>query len=155
MGALHQARPPCAAGVHIIAAMLLLHVACFSRVPGLGGAEHLALSLAPAQGKIKSLEQIYLFSMPVKEYQIVEHFLGPSLKDEVMKIMPVQKQTRAGQRTRFKVGRAIWEGLGQMPRCRRCMQRHGVHHVAGGGHILRGPRDRIFVMGDGVISDEG
>ncbi len=56
------------------------------------------------QGKIKSLEQIYLFSMPVKEYQIVESFLGPALKDEVMKIMPVQKQTRAGQRTRFKVG---------------------------------------------------
>jgi len=54
------------------------------------------------QGKIKSLEQIYLFSMPVKEYQIVEHFLGPALKDEVMKVMPVQKQTRAGQRTRFK-----------------------------------------------------
>jgi hypothetical protein len=42
--------------------------------------------------------------MPVKEYQIIEHFLGTALKDEVMKIMPVQKQTRAGQRTRFKVG---------------------------------------------------
>ena len=55
------------------------------------------------QGKIKSLESIYLFSMPVKEYQIVEYFLGSALKDEVMKIMPVQKQTRAGQRTRFKV----------------------------------------------------
>ena len=54
------------------------------------------------QGKIKSLEQIYLFSMPVKEYQIVESFLGSALKDEVMKIMPVQKQTRAGLRTRFK-----------------------------------------------------
>jgi hypothetical protein len=38
----------------------------------------------------------------VKEYQIVEAFLGAALKDEVMKIMPVQKQTRAGQRTRFK-----------------------------------------------------
>lgn len=58
-----------------------------------------------SQGLIKSLEQIYLFSMPVKEYQIVEYFLGPALKDEVMKIMPVQKQTRAGQRTRFKVRR--------------------------------------------------
>lgn len=53
-------------------------------------------------GKIKSLEDIYLFSMCVKEYQIVEHFLGEALKDEVMKIMPVQKQTSAGQRTRFK-----------------------------------------------------
>ena len=33
---------------------------------------------------------------------VVDHFLGTALKDEVMKIMPVQKQTRAGQRTRFK-----------------------------------------------------
>lgn len=32
----------------------------------------------------------------------MDFFLGPKLKDEVMKIMPVQKQTRAGQRTRFK-----------------------------------------------------
>lgn len=54
------------------------------------------------QGKIKSMEQIYLFSLPVKEYQVVDYFLGTGLKDEVMKIMPVQKQTRAGQRTRFK-----------------------------------------------------
>ena len=32
----------------------------------------------------------------------MDHFFGQTLKDEVMKIMPVQKQTRAGQRTRFK-----------------------------------------------------
>jgi len=32
----------------------------------------------------------------------VDWFLGTKLKDEVMKIMPVQKHTRAGQRTRFK-----------------------------------------------------
>jgi len=54
------------------------------------------------EGKIKSLEEIYLFSLPIKESQIVDHFLGESLKDEVMKIMPVQKQSAAGQRTRFK-----------------------------------------------------
>jgi len=54
------------------------------------------------EGKIKSLEEIYLFSLPIKEYQIVEHFLGDKLKDEVMKISPVQKQTQAGQRTRFR-----------------------------------------------------
>lgn len=54
-------------------------------------------------GKINNLEEIYQHSLPIKEYQIIEHFLGESsLKDEVMKINPVQKQTRAGQRTRFK-----------------------------------------------------
>lgn len=52
------------------------------------------------------MEEIYLFSLPVKEFQIVDFFL-PKLKDEVMKIMPVQKQTRAGQRTRFKAFVAI------------------------------------------------
>merc|ERR1712037_946255 len=52
---------------------------------------------------IKNLEEIYLFSMRIKEYQIVDHLLGEdTLKDEAMKVMPVQKQTSAGQRTRFK-----------------------------------------------------
>jgi small subunit ribosomal protein S2e len=54
------------------------------------------------QGKIRSLEQIFLFSLAVKEYQVIDHFLGPALKDEVMKIMPVQRMTKAGQRTRMK-----------------------------------------------------
>lgn len=65
-------------------------------------------------GKIKSLEEIYMHSLPIKEYQIIDFFLSKDLKDEVLKIMPVQKQTRAGQRTRFKAFVAIGDGKGHV-----------------------------------------
>jgi small subunit ribosomal protein S2e len=66
------------------------------------------------QGKIKSLEEIYLYSLPIKEYQIIDMFLGKKLKDEVMKITPVQKQTRAGQRTRFKAFVVVGDSNGHV-----------------------------------------
>uniref|UniRef100_A0A2K6TUT7 Small ribosomal subunit protein uS5 n=1 Tax=Saimiri boliviensis boliviensis TaxID=39432 RepID=A0A2K6TUT7_SAIBB len=66
--------------------------------------------------KIKSLEEIYLFSLPIKESEIFDFFLGASLKDKVLKIMPVQKQTHAGQRTRFKAFVAIGDYNGKCPK---------------------------------------
>merc|ERR1711948_98867 len=40
-------------------------------------------------GKIQTIEDIYLHSLPIKEYQIVDSFfVGGTLKDEVMKIHP-------------------------------------------------------------------
>ena len=44
-------------------------------------------------GKIKTLESLFLFSLPIKEFQITDFFMGDKLKDEVMQIKPVQKQT--------------------------------------------------------------
>lgn len=55
-------------------------------------------------GKITSMEEIYLHSLPIKEYQIVDHFL-PELKDEVMKVRTRRAEGRMGGAVRIAADR--------------------------------------------------
>jgi ribosomal protein uS5 len=68
------------------------------------------------ENKIKSLEEIFKFSIPIKESEIVDRLIGESekYKEEVMKVKSVQKQTTAGQRTRMKVWVLIGDGNGHI-----------------------------------------
>jgi ribosomal protein uS5 len=68
---------------------------------------------------ILKIEDIFLASLPIKEYQIVDYFL-PDLKDEVLKIAPVQKQTTAGQRTRFKAAVVVGDYNGHIGLGHKC-----------------------------------
>lgn len=52
--------------------------------------------------KIKSMEEIYLHSLPIKEYQIVDFFL-PKLKDEVMKVR-LSSSDKLSENVRAKAG---------------------------------------------------
>jgi len=68
-------------------------------------------------GLVKKLEQIFYHSIPIKEYQIVDELVkanNKTLREECMKIKSVQKQTKAGQRTRFKAVVAVGDGDGHV-----------------------------------------
>ena len=65
-------------------------------------------------GQINTIEEIFEHAIPIKEPEIVDKLLGESFKDEIMKIKPVQKQTRAGQRTRFKACVAVGDQKGHI-----------------------------------------
>lgn len=51
-------------------------------------------------GKINSIEEIFYHSLPIKEYQIVDKFL--KLEEDVVRVVSVQKATKAGPRNSFK-----------------------------------------------------
>lgn len=65
-------------------------------------------------GKVASIEDIFRWAIPIKEHDIVDHFLKETLKEEVMQVKPVQKQTQAGQRTRFKAYVAVGDSNGHI-----------------------------------------
>merc|ERR1712224_51283 len=72
-------------------------------------------------GQITTIEDIYLHSLPIKEYQIVDIlFPAQQLKDDVMKIMPVQKQTSAGQNSRFVCYVAVGDSNGHIGLGNKC-----------------------------------
>merc|ERR1711998_346826 len=72
-------------------------------------------------GKVQSLEEVYTHSIPIKEAQITEKLIANKgannnneLFDEIMCILSVQKQTKAGQRTRFKAVVATGDKAGHV-----------------------------------------
>lgn len=67
-------------------------------------------------GKLTSLDEIFLDGAKIKEYQIVTTLL-PDLKNTVVGVGVVQKQTDAGEVTKFKAVVAVgnedgWLGIG-------------------------------------------
>lgn len=80
-------------------------------------------------GRIKSIDELFLHSCQIKEVEIIDHFYGKSklspfssgaaddkiiLKDEVMGISPVQKQSSSGQRTRFRAVVIVGDHAGHL-----------------------------------------
>jgi small subunit ribosomal protein S5 len=53
------------------------------------------------EGRITSVDELFKLSLPIKESQIIDTLL-PNLQEEVLDINLVQKQTDAGEKSRFK-----------------------------------------------------
>jgi small subunit ribosomal protein S5 len=70
-----------------------------------------------ASGKINSMDEIYENGMRIQESEIVRHLL-PDIKSQVVHVGIVQKQTDAGEMTRFNAIVAVgneagWFGIGK------------------------------------------
>ncbi|KAI5181854.1 small subunit ribosomal protein S2e [Nematocida sp. AWRm80] len=61
-----------------------------------------------------TLEDIYRNSLSIKESEIVDHLIGSDLKSEMLCMRSIQKQTRAGQRTRMKAVVVVGDGKGNI-----------------------------------------
>ncbi len=75
------------------------------------------LGMMVSSGKIKSMEEIFENGLRIQEAEIVKHLL-PDVKTQVVSVDIVQKQTDAGELTRFNALVALgnesgWFGLGK------------------------------------------
>ncbi len=67
------------------------------------------LGLAVAQGKIRSLDEILRQGYIIKEPEIVDALL-PGLKEEIIEVRRVQRQTDAGEMTQLRIIVAVGDG---------------------------------------------
>ena len=70
-----------------------------------------------ASGKINSMDEVYENGMRIQESEVVKHLL-PDIKSQVVHVGIVQKQTDAGEMTRFNAIVAVgneagWFGIGK------------------------------------------
>ncbi|KAI5190580.1 small subunit ribosomal protein S2e [Nematocida minor] len=61
-----------------------------------------------------TLNDIYTNSLKIQEPEIVDFLVGSKLKDDVLCIKSIQKQTKAGQRTRIKAVVIVGDGNGSI-----------------------------------------
>jgi len=62
------------------------------------------------EGKITSIDEVFLSGLKISEPQIVDSLL-PDLQEEVINVNLVQKQTDAGEKSRFKAIVAVATGM--------------------------------------------
>lgn len=71
------------------------------------------LGMLVKNGHIKSIDEIFKHSLRIQEPEIIDHLLGKNnLKEEILAIKSVQKQSKAGQKTSMKVVVVIGNGNG-------------------------------------------
>jgi len=71
------------------------------------------LGMMVSSGKINSMDQIFENGMRIQEPEIVKHLL-PDIKSQVIHVGIVQKQTDAGEMTRFNALVAVGNEAGRL-----------------------------------------
>ena len=93
------------------------------------------LGMLVKEGKIVSIDQIFEMNLPIKEVEIVDALL-PDLKHEVINVNLVQRQTDAGEISRFQVTVAVGNedgyvgiGMGKAKQIREAIETVSYTHL--------------------------